>query len=397
MWLNKSFKLALSIYKVKSMIITLATWNLDQFQHPSETPLNFRKRIYPKKIDYIENTIVNKLNLPDIIAFQEILGETQINENTETGTGAQRDIPKCLIDIGDRLKAHAPYNFYFSNYRSRGIRVALFTKLQICKLENGSEDMEICDTLGPESHLSFPWAALDTSDSRRIKVFEFGENQAWYENRRVFTRPQMCVRLTMENNVNFQVFIAHLKSKKPRYDFEQVYPNINGTNRTRRTTSKDTVEEARGKMRSLIIRTRESCQLRNFISTRLNKYPMDNAIVLGDLNDNLESVTTQMLEGITENSNNKTIKTEDNYQQVLFNLSSLIEPEKRFSLIYKNIREQHDHILVSKTIISKSPSSYTEGNGCMTIFNEDIQKKIIVPDGFEHVPNHAPVLGKLEI
>ncbi|MBI5417851.1 hypothetical protein HZA55_07895 [Candidatus Poribacteria bacterium] len=377
------------------MNITLATWNLDNFQHPSESQIKNRKKIYPKKLDYIENIIVNKLKLPDILAVQEIMGPTEISNSIETGLGAQRDMPKSLQDIEKRLKQYVPYNFYFSSYRNRGIRVALFTKFQV----HQPQDIEIFDQLGPESHISFPWAETDQSDPLRIRVFEFGDSQAWYENRGKFTRPPMCVRVSIDNK-NLQIFIAHLKSKKPRYDFEQPYPNIKGTNRARHKEPLDIVEEARGEMRSLVIRAREACQLRDIIYKRLCDYPEDSAVLLGDLSDGANSISTRMLEGSVFSSSQKNTKKQNEERQILFNLAALIKSEKKFSYIYENFHEQNDHILVGKDIISKMQSSNSKGlfdNDIISVLNEDIYKKSLAPEGYEHVPNHAPVICKIDI
>ncbi|MBI4652376.1 hypothetical protein HY745_14090 [Candidatus Desantisbacteria bacterium] len=379
------------------MTITIATWNLENFQHPDDSSNNKRGKIYAKKLDYIENILIQKLKLPDIIGFQEILGTTQISDAMEVGVGPQREIPKCLFDIEKRLKAHAPYTFHFSNYRSRGIRIALFTKLPVKMKEDGTADIIIYDQLGPESHISLPWIELCPSDPLLIRVYEFGDSKAWYENRGKFTRPPMCVRIS-KGDINLQVFIAHLKSKAPRYDFMQPYPNINGTNRTRHNNAQDPVEEARAKMRSLMIRAREACQLRYFIQERMAEYPKDNAIIMGDLSDDINAVTTQMLESTDYQSTPKTNRTQNTSMGKFFNLTSLIKPEKRFSHFYGNLKEQHDHILISENLKQKlSNINSTSTDSQIFVFNEDIQKKSVVPEGYEYIPDHAPLVAQIEI
>ncbi len=96
-----------------------------------------------------------------------------------------------------------------------------------------------------------------------------------------FRRPVLRAEVQLREETVATVFVAHLKSKGPQV--------LDGE------AKDDPVVQALGKARSLILRAAEAAALRSLvIAASDEERPI---IVLGDLNDGLTSVTTQMIAG----------------------------------------------------------------------------------------------------
>lgn len=104
---------------------------------------------------------------------------------------------------------------------------------------------------------------------------------------RRFERPVLRAEIDVEGLPGLIVFVAHLKSKRPKY-MPGEFKN-------------DPVVSALGSVRSLIVRAAEAAALRALIVAAREERNEDGSrrpvIVLGDLNDDIDSVTTEMLVG----------------------------------------------------------------------------------------------------
>eukprot|EP01098_Paradermamoeba_levis_P016634 TRINITY_DN906_c0_g1_i3.p1 TRINITY_DN906_c0_g1~~TRINITY_DN906_c0_g1_i3.p1 ORF type:complete len:336 (-),score=33.92 TRINITY_DN906_c0_g1_i3:622-1629(-) len=97
-----------------------------------------------------------------------------------------------------------------------------------------------------------------------------------------FQRPALRCVVQLPNNIAVTVFVLHLKSKRPVVDDDERH---------------DQKKKAIGHAVSLMIRAAEATAFRHIFLDELKKYPTRPIIVLGDLNDIVHSVTTEILSG----------------------------------------------------------------------------------------------------
>ena len=129
------------------------------------------------------------------------------------------------------------------------------------------------------------------------------------------------------------VVTAHLKSKLATYPGGRRF-------------AKDDFELARGAGAALIRRAAEAVALRNYCADLIfeNDLPL---VLLGDMNDEPQAVTSQILLGPEDNSLEREDKGDDTR---LYNLADLIIADHRYSRVYKKRRELIDHIMVTRDL-----------------------------------------------
>jgi len=83
--------------------------------------------------------------------------------------------------------------------------------------------------------------------------------------------------------------------------------------------------------------------------------PQRAAVVLGDLNDEVEAATTQIVNGPpgSEIGTSGFDRPDNGDAQRLWNLAPRIPAEQRFSRIYRGRQELIDHIFVSHALVGK--------------------------------------------
>jgi len=163
-----------------------------------------------------------------------------------------------------------------------------------------------------------------------------------------FQRPVLRVQVQLRPDVVGTVFVAHLKSKR-----EQYLPGENAD---------DPVVQALGNARSLIVRAAEAAALRSLVvaATAGNDAPV---IVLGDLNDDLPSVTTQIVAG-DDPYFLKGAKKEGAYDRLMYSVHDIQERlshrQVNYSHIYNARYELLDHIFVSQELVEQNPGHIAE-------------------------------------
>ena len=163
-----------------------------------------------------------------------------------------------------------------------------------------------------------------------------------------FQRPVLRVQLKLRPDVTATVFVAHLKSKREQY--------LEGEN------ADDPVVQALGNARSLIVRAAEAAALRSLVvaATVGNSDPV---IVLGDLNDDLPSVTTQIVAGDDPYFLSGAKKTAA-YDRLLYSVHDIQERlshrQVNYSHIYNARYELLDHIFVSQELVAQNPNHIAE-------------------------------------
>ena len=189
-----------------------------------------------KKVDWTARQLDRMA--ADLIGFQEVFHEQAL---------------AAVLAATDRAQAH---QLVMAEGIGQGPGVALATQLPV---------------LGHRIYIDFPeesWLSVD-AEKARIPLTSF-------------SHPVLAVDVELPNGMNCSVFVVHLKSKRPMLP--------------RNADRSDPVELAKGQARSLIRRAAEATALRFILMEKLRdrRYPV---IVMGDVNDNHTSVTTQLVTG----------------------------------------------------------------------------------------------------
>lgn len=162
-------------------------------------------------------------------------------------------------------------------------------------------------------------------------------------------RPALRVRVEA-GGTSVDVISCHLKSKLLTFPGGRFSP-------------KDEDERARFAVYALNRRAAEAAAIRAFASSLLAGDGQHRAlIVAGDLNDESEAATTQLLHGPpgSEIDTPGFDRPDQGDGQRLWNLAPLIPKDQRFSRIYRGRGELIDHLLVSHVLV-KAVKTMTTG------------------------------------
>src|SRR5262245_8814147 len=180
-----------------------------------------------------------------------------------------------------------------------------------------------------------------------------------------FERPVLKARVNLPGDIPATVLVAHLKSKRPKY--------LPGED------SDDPVVQALGAARSLIVRAAEAVALRAVITGII-----DNAqdgergeplLLLGDLNDDLNAVTTQAVAGNEPFYLLAHEKKKRLWDVLLYSVHDIQEAQSYRDVSYTHIfngrYELLDHIYVSQAFVRQFPNRVAEVRHTR-IFNDHI-------------------------
>jgi endonuclease/exonuclease/phosphatase family metal-dependent hydrolase len=114
-------------------------------------------------------------------------------------------------------------------------------------------------------------------------------------------------------------------------------------------------------------------------------------VLLGDLNDELQAATTQVLLGPpgSEIGTPGFDRPDQGDARRLWNLAPLIPPERRFTRIYRGRRELIDHVLASHAVVGRVTRVDTATDGLPSITEEPAARRD-TPGS-----DHAPVIVEL--
>jgi predicted extracellular nuclease len=188
----------------------------------------------------------------------------------------------------------------------RGIRVGFASRLQLDRVR---EFRRFPDRLAP------------------VQIEDSGE-----------TTPDMGRGALAVSTGGIELVTCHLKSKLLSFADGRFNPRDEG-------------ERARYAAYALYRRAGEAVTVRAHADTLL---PGD-VVVLGDLNDDVQAATTQLLLGPpgSEIGTPGFGQPDKGDARRLWNLAPLIPAERRFTRIYRGRRELIDHVLVSKTLVDR--------------------------------------------
>jgi hypothetical protein len=208
-----------------------------------------------------------------------------------------------------------------------------------------------CEVVAEDRVLKFPQEVVD-------KLFFVPDGQPANTQKLpidCFQRPVLRVKLLI-NDRESTVFVAHLKSKVGQF--------LSGEN------NRDPFTIAVASARSLVVRAAESVALRKLVLDELvgSDRPV---IVIGDLNDELPAVTTQIVAGPLPFGNAGTSV----FDRVLYSVHDIQNRQILRDVDYTHIFDSRyqvlDHIFVSQELYHRNPARIGEVRDTR-IFNDHL-------------------------
>jgi len=272
-------------------MITIGTWNLENLFRPGGDASADVEAAYEAKLKALAETITELA--PEVLAVQEVGG------------------PEALADLVDRLAG--TWHTALADPDGRGIRVGILSHLPLSDVE------QVVDF--PEGLRPIQVGDTDTTMSK-------------------MGRPALRVRVET-NGHTLDVISCHLKSKLLSFPGGRFNP-------------KDEDERTRFAVYALNRRSAEAAAVRAYATNLLAGDGQHRAVIVaGDLNDEPEAATTQLLHGPSgsEIGTDAFDRPDRGDGQRLWNLAPLIPEDQRFSRIYRGRGELIDHLLVSHVLV----------------------------------------------
>ncbi|MBM0123798.1 endonuclease/exonuclease/phosphatase family protein [Pimelobacter simplex] len=269
----------------------IGTWNLENLFRPHESDAAPSSHAdYDAKLTALATTI--DALAPDVLAVQEV-GD-----------------PDALDDLLARLDG--TWTAQLASPDGRGIRVGCIARVALTAVAQVT---------------SFP-AGLHP-----VQVGDHGETMD------AMGRPALHVRVG-DGADAIDLVSAHLKSKLLTYPGGRFGPRDEG-------------ERARYAVYALHRRAAEAAAVRDAATHVLDDGPGRRLVVAGDLNDEPDAATTQILlgPGGSEIGTAGFDRPDRGDAARLWNLAPLIPEDQRFSRIYRGRRELIDHLLVSHALV----------------------------------------------
>lgn len=307
----------------------LATWNVENLFRPGSGAGPPDQAAYERKLRTLAQ-VIDELG-PDVLALQEV-GE-----------------PEALADLVSFLDGE--WEVALSQYPdARGIRVGFLSR---------AVPVEVTDVRDFPPRLA-PVQVQD--DGTRLGTTGRG---------------LLRIRVDLEGTP-VDLVTGHLKSKLLSYASGRFEP-------------RDEDERARYGAYALYLRAAEAATLRAYANDRLDGEGRSRAVVvLGDLNDEVQAATTQILLGPPGSELGTPGFGEDDRGDAwrLWNLAPLIPEERRFTRVYRGRREMIDHVLVSHELVERVESVDTVGAEPRSITDDRAARRN------EPASDHRPVVAR---
>lgn len=313
-------------------MVSVGTWNLENLFRPgsgSGSPSGDAE--YEAKLDALADTI-GALN-PDVLAIQEV-GE-----------------PEALDDLVARLDGR--WHTQLADPDGRGIRVGVLSRLALTK------------------------AAQITDFPERLDPVQVDDNGSAIDQ---LGRPALRARVRTAG-ISIDVISAHLKSKLLTFPGGRFNP-------------KNEDERARYAVYALHRRAAEAAGVRSYVTGLLDGQGQQHAVVVaGDLNDEVQAATTQILLGPpgSEIGTPGYDREDQGDGSRLWNLAPLIPQEQRYSRVYRGRRELIDHIMVSAALVETAKQVATGHGDTPSITDSPTERRD------EPGSDHRPVIATLDL
>lgn len=195
-------------------------------------------------------------------------------------------------------------------------RVGLITRLKV---------------LGVESLADFPKSAI-------VDIPGLGPHTQ-------FERPPLLVTLQTNQGQELHVITAHLKSKRPKF--------LQGADGKLAEDTDDPTVQAVASLRSLLMRAGEALALRLKVVELLHRTHSP-LVLMGDLNDNPYSVTTQLIAATSQVAYDRSARDTALYSAWDVQGEAALRRDVAYSHIHQGYPEVLDQILVSEEFVPTS-------------------------------------------
>lgn len=287
----------------EAAVARIGTWNLENLFRPGTDSGPTSAAAYEAKLDALAATILAMA--PDVLAVQEV-GD-----------------PAALADLADRVGG--TWHRHTAEPDGRGIRVGFLSRTELTNLTQiaafpaGLRPIQVDDT------------------ATRIQALG---------------RPALAARVILDGT-SVDLVSCHLKSKL------LTFPGG-------RFSTTDEDERARFGAYALYRRAGEAATIRAHASTLLGEHGQDRPVlVMGDLNDEPDAATTQILLGPpgSEIGTGGFDRPDHGDAQRLWNLAPRIPETNRYSRVYRGRGELIDHILASHHIATRTTDGDIDFHG----------------------------------
>lgn len=332
------------------MIVKLGTFNLLNLALPGEKFYDNEKVYsqgeYDKKIGWIAEQL-RRMDA-DVVGFQEVWHEEALRE-----AAARSGVYEGATVVAPRAEGAAgPY-------------LGLVSRLPV---------IEVSDPV-----VEFPLGLDVPVDGIALPVGNF-------------SRPVLRARVRLDRPTGFppaelSVFVAHLKSKRPL--------------KAAAAKDHDPLEEALGKARSLVRRAAEAAALRFLLLAEIvdNRRPV---VVLGDLNDDVRAVTTDIVMGDDPFFLPPGHEQRPRYwDRLLYSAheihSRLAGQHVSYSHVYNGQYQALDHILVTQEFFGRNPDNIGDVIG-LRYFNDHVVDSRLTDDRSNRVTSdHGQLVAEIRL
>ncbi|MGB8504077.1 endonuclease/exonuclease/phosphatase family protein [Mycobacterium sp.] len=317
------------------MVVRIGTWNLENLFKP---PSKFAPKTdaeYDAKLDALAAAITRMD--PHVLAVQEVGDPVALRELADR-VGGTWHIETADPEAGT----------------DHAIRVGILSRVVLTQ---------------PTQVSAFP---------DKLRAIQQGDGQD--DDITAMGRPALHVGVRL-GGVDIEIITAHFKSKLLTFPGGRFSPH-------------DEAERGRFAAYALYRRSAEATTVRAAATDLLTGHPQRAVVVLGDLNDEVEAATTQILNGPPGSEIDTTgfDRPDEGDAQRLWNLAPRIPAEQRFSRIYRGRPELIDHIFVSHALVGKIAQDHvtTDAAGPTPSIDDDPTERRGAPGS-----DHRPVLASI--
>ena len=316
-------------------MITVGTWNVENLFRPGGPFGPKDKAVYDTKLAALAATI--NAAAPDVLGLHEV-GE-----------------PEALADLVALLPGtwHTALSAHFDD--DHPIRVGVLSRHPL-------------QTVTDTAAFTSPLRPIQIDDDPRDDVSTMG-------------RGVLGVDVTVSAQLTITLAVCHLKSKLLSFPDGRFF-------------ARDEGERARYGAYALYRRAAEAATARGVADALFRALPGRHLVLAGDLNDQPQAATTQILYGQPGSQiGTAGFHRPDRGDAVrLWNLASLIPEDERFSRVFEGQRELIDHILVGHSLIGHVGEVHAVHDRQLPSIGQDPGARRAAQDS-----DHAPVLARLDV
>lgn len=201
-----------------------------------------------------------------------------------------------------------------------------------------------------------------------------------------FSRPVLRAEVAVQKDLILNVFVVHLKSKRPALESGE--------------TRENPVDVAIGQARSLIRRAAEAAALRQILMETLQdrKQPV---VLLGDVNDSGLAVTTRLISGEPPHRRYPQEVKQRIWDVLLYHVRDIKARRSYADVYYTHLHNGHyealDHIMVSQELVQENPLRIGR-IGQVRLFNDHLVDETVANGRIKPwQSDHGQVIATVEL